>query len=211
MPTPTGNPERPMTGLLTLLVVEAPLVALLYASYRRENGAALVNSLAGVVVTATPAAVEFTLGALGVAKVSFTPLLTLWTGVANVLHGLGMLGYYESVRWWDHLTHALSAALVTALVYAGLLVQVGSTPDGSRLGLAAAALAVVLVLSLVWEVAEVVMRSLGRWYGVEPVLVYYGRRDTAFDLVFDVVGAVLVLAVDLRLFVPVFEQLAAAL
>lgn len=200
-----------MTSLLVLLMVEAPLLALLTLGYRRENEPAVVNIAAAVLVTATPTAVELFLGALGSPDTSFTPLLTLWIGVASVLHSVGMLGYYESVGWWDHLTHTLSAALATALLYAALLVGVGPAPDGSTLYLAAATLTAALALSLLWEGGELVMRELGDRFGVEPVLVHYGRRDTALDLVFDLAGAAIVLALDLRLFVPVFETLAAAL
>jgi hypothetical protein len=68
-----------------------------------------------------------------------------------------------------------------------------------------------VVLGLLWELLELVLRELGDRHGIEPVLIHYGWRDTALDIVFDVVGVVLVLAVDLRLFVPVFETLTAAL
>lgn len=200
-----------MTSLLTVLAVEAPLVALLALGYRRENGAAVVNTVAAIAVTATPAAVEFVLHARGIPEASFTPVLTLWIGLASVLHSLGMLGYYESVDWWDHLTHSLSSALATALLYAGLLVVVGPAPDGGTGHLVAGTIAVILVLSLIWELAELGMRYIGKWYDVEPVLVHYGWRDTGLDLVYDLLGALLVLALDLRLFVPVIETLSTAL
>lgn len=200
-----------MTSLLGLLAVEAPLFALLYAGYRQENEAAVFNTVVAILVTATPAAVELALRALGTPQPSFTSLLTLWTGIASVLHCVGMLGYYESLWWWDHLTHTVSSALTAALLYAALLVAVGPAPDGGTAHLAAATLGTVLLLSLLWELAELVMRHLGERYGVEPVLIHYGWRDTGLDLVYDAVGAVLVLALDVRLFVSVFETLATAL
>lgn len=200
-----------MTSLLSLLAMEAPLFALLYAGYRRRNEAALVNTVVAILVTATPIGVELTLRALGTPQASFTSLLTLWVGGASILHCLGMLGLYESVRWWDHLTHTISAALAAALIYAALLVAAGPAPDVGTASLAVATLGVVLVFSLLWELTELVMRHIGERYGVEPVLVHYGWRDTGLDLVFDTLGAVLVLALDVRLFVPVFETLSTAL
>lgn len=200
-----------MTSPLLVLLAEAPLLALLYRSYRRGNEAAVVNTVGGIAVTGFPTAVELALGGLGAGAISFTPLLTLWIGIASVLHSLGMLGYYEEIGWWDHLTHSLSSALATALVYAVLLVGVGPASGGGTLHLAGATLAVLLALSLFWEAAELAMRYLGEWYGVDPVLIHYGRRDTALDLLFDTLGTVVVLALDLRVFVGVFEQVAATL
>jgi hypothetical protein len=200
-----------MMSLLSFLAMEIALVALFYAGYRQANEAALVNTGVGMLVTALPAAVEIALSSLGASQASFTALLTLWVGCASVLHNVGMLGYYESLWWWDHLTHTFSAALAAALLYAALLVTVGPAAGGGTTHLAIVTIAILLVVSLLWELAELGMRHLGERYGIEPVLVHYGWRDTGLDLVFDVVGAVLVLVLDVRLFVPVFETLDTAL
>lgn len=190
-----------MTGVLPVLLTAAPLAAVLALAVREENGAAVVNTTVFLLVTLLPAAVEVALG------VSFTSLLTYWVGLACLLHCVGMLGWYESVRGWDHLTHSVSAALAGALLYAGFLVATGLTATAAAI----ATLLIIVVLGALWELVELVMRELGERYGVEPVLIHYGWRDTALDMVFDVVGVVLVLAVDFRLFVPLFETLTAAL
>ena len=188
-----------MTGLLAVLPSAGPLGVLLAISLRRENEAAVVNTAGALAVTLLPVSVEFLLGP----PVTFTPLLTYWAGVASVLHCLGMLGLYDRINVWDHLTHTVSAALATAVLYGGLLSMGGLTrPDA-----ALATLVVLLGLGVLWEAVELLFRELGERFGIEPVLIHYGWRDTAFDLVFDVVGAVLVLAVDVRLFVSVFETL----
>ncbi|MFW6153478.1 MAG: hypothetical protein ACOC42_03875, partial [Halobacteriota archaeon] len=57
-----------------------------------------------------------------------------------------------------------------------------------------------LLLGVLWELLEVVTRDLSRYFGTDPLLVPYGRWDTASDLVFDGVGALLVLALDVRVF-----------
>lgn len=190
-----------MTELLPVLLTAGPLAAILAEAVRRENGAAVTNTAASLLVTLLPAAVQVALG------VSFSPLLTYWVGGASVLHCVGMLGWYESVQGWDHLTHTVSAALAGALLYAGFLVAFGL----SGVGAAAATLLLIVVLGVLWELLELLVRDLGERYGIEPVLVHYGWRDTALDMVFDVVGVVLVLVVDLRVFVPTFETLTAAL
>ena len=51
-------------------------------------------------------------------RLSLSPTLTLWITVAVFLHAIGMLGLYDEVWWWDHLTHLLSATLVAGVGYA---------------------------------------------------------------------------------------------
>jgi hypothetical protein len=71
-----------------------------------------------------------------------------------------------------------------------------------------AALAVALLSNLVevlldfgavlWEFLELAARVVGDRVGASPVLEVYGLRDTALDLVFNAVGAVPVVALDVR-------------
>jgi len=142
--------------------------------------------------------------------VDVDPVVALWLAAAGFLHSLGMLGLYErdTTWWWDHLTHTVSAALFAALLYAGLLVGVAGAPEVALSTEAVAGLTILFTLAMgvFWELVELVAREVGERFDVEPVLVHYGRRDTALDLLFDVVGAVLVVGLDLRLFVPLVEQ-----
>ncbi|SFQ06821.1 MULTISPECIES: hypothetical protein [Halolamina] len=190
-------------GALTVGValVGAAQLAALYVGYRRGDTAAVVNTAAAVALVLVFAALPVVL------RDGDQPTrlagLTFWVAVAGFLHALGMLGRYESVWWWDHLTHTLSAALAAALLYAAVLVAGWS-------GAAAITLLGTTVLGVLWEVGELIAREIADRYDIEPVLVHYGWRDTAFDLVFDVVGAVLVVALDLRLFVPVVEWVSGA-
>lgn len=182
--------------LVAAAVVGTTLVGALAVGVRRENAAAVVNTAAMLCLALVPPAAGWLFGD-GPATAGL-PGLTLAVAVAGFLHALGMLGRYESVWWWDHLTHTLSAALLTALLYAGLLVVDPSIAvAGALLG--------TLTLGVLWEVGELFAREVAERYEIEPVLVHYGRRDTALDLVFDLVGAGLVVALDLRLFLPVAE------
>ncbi|MCG1003198.1 MULTISPECIES: hypothetical protein [Halobacterium] len=180
-----------------LAVLLAAIAFVLALAVRRGNAAAAVNAGASLVVgaVAVAAATGFAFGQRGFVA----PELAFWTAVAGLLHAIGMLGPYESVWWWDHLTHALSAALFTALVYAGLLVAVGDAASTSVVAVAAVGFTV--AAGVCWELGELVARAVGERYDVEPVLVYYGWKDTAYDLVFDVVGALLVVVFDVRVFV----------
>jgi hypothetical protein len=193
--------------------VSAALVALLWVllaalggtvvvSARRWNLAALVNALASFLLAAASVPVA---AALGGSSGALAVELPLWVTVAGLLHAVGMLGPYDTVWWWDHLTHTVSAALAASLVYAAVLVAGDASAVGSLVPVGGAALTVgyVLLLGIWWELVELVARALGERFDVDPVLVVYGWRDTAYDIVFDVAGAALVVGADVRLFVPV--------
>ncbi|MFW5911367.1 MAG: hypothetical protein ACOCSD_04355 [Halolamina sp.] len=192
--------------LLTVgaVLVQTALLAVLVVAYRRENTAAVVNTAGAVLLTLVPAALAWALD-VGTARSAAIPGLTFVVAVAGFLHCLGMLGRYETVGWWDHLTHTLSAALLAALLYAWLLVD-GATGTGLLAGTVLGTFA----LGVVWELGELIAREVADWFDIEPVLVHYGWRDTALDLVFDLVGAALIVAFDVRLFVSTVETVGRA-
>jgi hypothetical protein len=190
----------PLAALLAVLL--AALGATLPVALGRGNVAAAVNALV---------ALAFALLSFA-ATVGFPPssgdaaaaALPLWVTVAGLLHSIGMLGPYDGVWWWDHLTHTTSAALVAALVYAGVVVAVDAGgPALSPAGVAAVTVGYTFAVGVFWELVELVARAVGERYDVDPVLVHYGWRDTALDLAFDLLGAVVVVALDLRPFVDV--------
>jgi hypothetical protein len=196
-------PDATVAVLLVGLVVAAALTA---EGIRRRNGPAAVNGVAAIVLVVTPAAAETALQPGTAQPRLFGPAVVLWFAVAGVIHQLGMLGLYESVSWWDHLTHTVSAGLVAAATYA-LVLEVPDVPFPGDAGpspptVGVTTVGVTLVVGVCWEVLELAAHEAGHWLAVEPLLVPYGRRDTALDLVFDVVGAAIVLALDLRTFVP---------
>lgn len=188
-----------LVGSLGILLFA--LVAVLSVAARRRNWAAVVNAGAAlaVAIVASLAALGFQFNTVELV----TPTLALWATVAGLVHAIGMLGPYDSVWWWDHVTHTLSAALLAALVYGALVVTVGATWSTGLV--AAATVAYIVLAGVFWELLEIVARAVGERYGIGPILVPYGRRDTALDLVFDVVGAVFVVALDIRVFVSLFD------
>jgi len=186
-----------MIDLLPILVasLQGAILLTLVVGVRRGNVAAAVNALVAFAVSVVPFVLYLTAGLV------LAPTLSLWLAVAGLLHAVGMLGPYDSVPWWDTVTHFVSASFVAALCYAGVLVAVATGWLA-----AAATLLLTLALGLWWELLELVARELGEQFDVEPVLVHYGWRDTLADLAVDVLGAVVVVAVDLRVFVPVAES-----
>lgn len=197
---------------IALWVLLATIGGLFVFALRRGNVAAAVNAFAAFVLAVLPAILEFALGSTVTAALAIGPVLPLWLAVAGVLHSFGMVGLYESTGWWDHLTHTVSAALVAAVLYAALLV---SLPDMiGREPSAGVVVSVTVVLTLgvgiVWELVELIARDIGDRYDIEPVLIHYGWLDTAKDLGFDGLGVLFVVVLDLRVFVPIMEQIPTA-
>lgn len=166
-------------------VLQFALLCTVAESVRRRDISAGVNAVVSLLVALLPLAVEVPATA------------SLWVAAAGFLHVLGMLGLYEHTSWWDHLTHTLSAALVGALLYAAVLVSVG----GGRLAVASLTTVLTLAVGVFWELLELLGRELAERFDVTTLLVYYGPRDTVLDLLFDLVGVLLVVGLDLRLFV----------
>ncbi|WP_248897696.1 hypothetical protein [Haloplanus halobius] len=190
------------------LSLPAAIGVTLIEGIRRRDGAIVVNAVAALLAALTPVLlgsvlmVDRTAGSWSI--------LSLWLGVAGFLHCLGMLGWYESVWWWDHVTHTTSAALVAAFLYAGFVASSDASALAQTLTAGGATVAVTVGAGVLWELVELLARDLGERFGVDPVLVHYGWRDTAFDLGFDVVGAVGIVLLDVRLFVPIADRFPAA-
>lgn len=183
------------------LVLTGVLLALAGVAVYRWDVAAAVNALGAFLLAAAPVSL------LVLGDGALAPALPVWVVTAGVLHSVGMLGLYESTWWWDHLTHGVSAALVAAVVYAGLVVALPDPGVVSRsVAVAVVAVAGTMAVGVAWELVELVAREVGDRLDVDPVLVYYGRRDTVLDLVFDLVGALVVVGLDLRGFVPLAER-----
>lgn len=188
-----------LQALLGLTVVEA---------VRRRDVSAALNALVALVAALLPFGLQFLVGrGTGAAPLDIGSVLPFWIATAGLVHAIGMLGRYDTTWWWDHLAHGISAGLVAALVYAALIVlstRPGTVPSSTAFVKAATVL-VVMVAGVAWEVLELVARTVADRYGIDPLLVNYGWRDTAFDLMFDLVGAVIVIGADLRVFVPIAD------
>lgn len=190
----------PSLGILACL---GGIGAVFAVATRRGNVPAMVNATVSFLLVIVPVLVDLiATRAYGVSP-GLTPELPLWVAVVGLLHSYGMLGVYDDVWWWDHLTHTLSAALIAALLYAAVLVaidHVSISPRGNLIWIFV--VFVTLLAGVFWELVELLARDVERKFDVPSVLEHYGRRDTVMDLGFDIIGALLVLAVDVRVFFP---------
>lgn len=166
--------------------MQAGLVVVLLAGLLFRRPSVVVNALLALAVTVLPAVLARNY------RVILPPGLVLPLTATVLLHTVGMLGVYESVWWWDALTHVLSATLVAAAGYAvvhavDLHADSLSFPDGF---LVVFVFLCTVALGVLWEVFEFAARGLATLLGFGPVLIQYGLADTMADLLYDIVGAV---------------------
>jgi len=156
------------------------LVTVFLVGVRQRDPGAIANAVLAAIGTCVSDVVEHRY------DIEFQAWHHLYIDSAMVMHAVGMLGPYDDVRWWDHITHTHSATILGGAVFA-ISRRRGRDPRPR-------VIAVVACVGVLWELAEYTIHVVANRLGVEPILVTYGRTDTALDLLFDLVGAVLVLA-----------------
>ncbi len=120
--------------------------------------------------------------------------LVLALTLALFLHSLGMLGLYDDVWWYDHVTHTLSAMLVAGVGYTTVraLDRHSDAVHVPPRFLTVFVVLFTLAAGVLWEVLEFGARELAEALGFDPVLIQYGLGDSLVDLVFDTLGALVV-------------------
>jgi len=176
-------------------VLEVSLVGMLFIGLNRGNTGIVINTAVALAVTQLPPILERDY------DITMDPTLTLWITVAVFLHALGTVGlpgstasFYQTVWWWDHLTHALSSSIVAGVGYATMR-AIDEHSTAVRLPprfTFVFVLMFVLAFGVAWEVLEFTTSELAATVGSDSVLTQYGLDDTMLDLVFDTVGAVIV-------------------
>lgn len=186
----------------------ATRLGLLYVGWlgiRRRDASVLVNALLSLLGTFIPTVLERRY------PIHLRPWQRLWISVAMLMHAIGMLGTYDRIWWWDHVTHTLSASIVGAIAY--VVTRTSPNRRGDHRGPPRATPTVVfgwtMGLGLLWEVLEYAIHVVENRLGLTPLLKRYGRRDTVLDLVFDGVGAALVIIFGPEALANVVESLEA--
>lgn len=161
------------------------LLAVLVVGVRRGNLGAVANALLSLPLSYLPGTLE------RLFDVEFEPWQRVYSQSVLLTHNVGMLGPYDETWWWDHVTHTQTATILGGFVHV-VSRRRGRDPRPR-------VIAVVALLGLAWEFMEYAIHAVANRLGIEPILIPYGRNDTLFDLVFDVVGALLVVALGDRL------------
>ena len=175
-------------------LMELSLVGLLFIGIERGNTGIIVNTLIALAVTELPPIMERDF------DIPMDAGLTLWITTAVFLHALGTVGlpgsdlsFYRTVPWWDHLTHVLSSSVVAGAGYATARAfdQHTDAVEFPPKFMFVFILLIVIAFGVLWEVIEFGLGGLGSLTG-GSVLTQYGLEDTMLDLIFDVIGGVVV-------------------
>lgn len=181
-------------GRQLVWVMQLCLVVMFVIGLVRKNTGIIANTAVCLVVVQFPPILE---------RDYHIPMsfgLTLWITIAVFLHAFGTVGLpgigslYQSVWWWDHLTHALSASVVAAAGYAtvrALDIHYDDITLPSEF-MFVFVLVFVIAFGVFWEVIEFTLSELAHVIGGEPILTQHGIADTMLDLVFDTIGACIV-------------------
>ncbi len=165
--------------------IRCAILAVLGLGVRQRSPGAVVNAVVAFAASYAPDLVERRYG------VEFRPWQRFYTGITVLAHAAGMLGPYDDTGWWDHVTHTASAALLGGVAHA--------TADRRDRDPRPRVVAIIVGGGVLWEAIEYVVHAVCDRLGLEPVLIPYSARDTVLDLVFDLVGALLVLLFGDRL------------
>ncbi|RDI72704.1 hypothetical protein [Halopelagius longus] len=160
--------------------IKGATLAVFVEGFRRRDPNAVVNGVLMFAATFLPDIAE------RLYDVEFRPWQRAYADAAMLAHAVGMLGPYDETWWWDHVTHAFSATLLGGLTHVVSRRRGRNSPRD--------VFAAVVGGGLLWEAMEYTVHSVSDRLGIEPVLVYYGPYDTVKDLLFNVVGAGLVVA-----------------
>ena len=190
-------------GVLATRALQVGVAGLLVLGLVTRQLGAVVNAAVGLAVTFLPTLLRRDW------DVTLDSRLTFYIALAVLLHAVGMLGAYEGVWWWDHLTHTLSATVVAGVGYT-LVRVLEEYSDALSVPPEFEFVFVVLftlALGVFWEVLEFVARMVAAELGVQAVLIQYGLEDTLTDLVFDALGAVVVATLGRSSLEPTVESL----
>lgn len=175
--------------------MEVGLVCMLLVGLVQGNTGIVVNTGVALAVARLPGILERDFG------IPMDAGLTLWITAAVFLHAFGtidlpgsLLSPYQSLWWYDHLTHGLSASVVAAAGYATVrALDVHSTeiffpPEFMVVFI----FLFVLAFGVLWEVIEFAIGGISSVLDIGSALTQYGLEDTMLDLIFDTIGAAVV-------------------
>jgi hypothetical protein len=174
----SGTTSPDVTGVIEG-VIRTGIVVIFVEGIRKRNPGAVVNAVVAFGGAYLPAILQRR------CTVELRPWQRIYVETAMLTHAVGMLGPYDDIRWWDHLTHIHSSTLLGGLIHV-LSRRLGVDP---RLRVITG----VATMGIIWELMEYIIHASSRRVGLEPILVSYSKVDTLLDLVFNLIGAALVL------------------
>lgn len=186
--TGASGPEGGQRHRVAVRAMQVVLAAIAALALVRGNSTLFVNSGGPLAITFLPALLRREYG------YAMDTGLAVWITLAATLHAVGAFELYQSLGWYDSLTHTVSATLVAGMGYAvarGVERHSGSVGFNPEFR-ATFLVLFVLAVGVAWEVLEFASGGLASTVGGEAVLAQYGTSDIVNDLVFNTLGAVVV-------------------
>jgi hypothetical protein len=179
---------RPRVERLAVLALQVGLLGVLAVGLAGGSASVTVHAALSLLVTLLPAVLRRDF------RIHVDVELALFVTVAVFLHAVGMLGLYDDVWWWDHLTHTLSAMVVAGAGYTVFRAvdEHSDAVEVPRRRLSVYVFAFTMAMGLLWEGLELGARVASEALGIGVIWVHYGPTDTVLDLAFDAVGALIV-------------------
>jgi hypothetical protein len=163
-------------------ILQGILVGLFFFGFYQNDISLIVSSGIAIAVSVTPALLRRDYG---------FPLdsgLVLWITAAIFLHVLGNVWLYGYVGWYDQFAHLVSATIVTGISYSGLY-AIERHAEGIEIPpkyMFFFLFTVMLAFGIVWEILEYASGGL----------TIHGVDDIALDLLFDAIGAAIVIVLN---------------
>jgi hypothetical protein len=176
--------------------MQLALFGLLFVAVERQSPNLLVTTGAGFAATFLPAVLERDL------ELPMDAGLTLWITTAAFLHTVGVAGIpgtgtslYGGIPYYDHMTHALSASVVTGVGYATVraLDKHSSSIHLPRRFMFVFLVVFVVAFGVIWELVEFSIAVGSETAGLTSTgFTQHGLDDTLLDLVFNALGGIVV-------------------
>jgi hypothetical protein len=176
--------------------MQLALFGMLFVALERQSPNLLVTTGTGLLVTFLPGLLERDLG------LPMDAGLTLWITTAAFLHTVGVAGIpgtgtslYADIPYYDHMTHALSASVVTGVGYATVR-ALDEHSEGIHLPrrfMFAFLVVFVIAFGVIWELIEFSIAAGSEAAGLTSTgFTQHGLDDTLLDLVFNTIGGIIV-------------------
>lgn len=164
-------------------LMQAGIVAVAFAGAITGNLTWVPAAVVALVITEVPSILRRDL------RLTLPAELNLWIVLALFLHVVGgFSGLYDSVAWWDHVTHVMSASLIAALGFVTVVVldKYVESILLPRPFLAFFIVMFTMSIGVSWELMEYVNDQL------TGSRLQYSLADTMVDLLFDAFGGFVV-------------------
>lgn len=182
-----GSPLARLLRVATA-ALQLTLVGVVAYAITRTSVGLVLNTAIPLAIGSIPLAVRYRY------EYPLNPVLALLIATGAAFHGVGALGFYQSIGWFDQVAHGVAGALVGGVGYA--LVQVADTQYDGIVVPGKLRFVFVLVFALfvgvVWEIGEFASELAATVLGGDPILAQYGLADVVLDLTFDAAGALVV-------------------